>query len=487
MNDRPVDSSIGRVAAGAGWLYGYRWVERLLDFVAVVVLARLLSPDDFGLVAIAASIVAIIDGLAAFDVHKALIRRPDADQALYDSAWTLALARGVLSALIMVSMAPFFSDPRLSTVLCVLALSPLLLGLSNPRFARFETELVYSRIGIQTLTAKVGSFVVTLAVAWVTRSYWALVAGTLVSSLLLTVLSYALRPYRPRPSLRRWRDIFGFSGWLSLTTAVTTLSMETDKLIVGKLLGVTDTGRYYMTQRVGVLPTRELISPLQRILFPSFSALLSDPARLRRVALESVNVLGSLSLPAAVGFALVAPDFVPLVLGDQWLAIVPLLVILVPYLGVRATLAMTLPCVLALGRTRLLFGVSLAYALVHVPLFVAGTAVYGLVGAIWSLVLAGVVYSGLNVWMLHRTLAIRLREILGQLVRPTLASAILVVGLLLFDGTVGASLSGWLSLGVRVPLGALLYGVALWAQWAAAGKPAGLETRLQQLWDRPRS
>lgn len=82
-----------RVATGAGWLYGYRWIERLLDFVSIVVLARILAPEDFGLVAIAASFVAIIEGLSAFDVNKALIRTRDEHRSLYDSAWTLSALR----------------------------------------------------------------------------------------------------------------------------------------------------------------------------------------------------------------------------------------------------------------------------------------------------------------------------------------------------------------------------------------------------------
>ena len=132
-------------------------------------------------------------------------------------------------------------------------------------------------------------------------------------------------------SLSRVREIFAFSGWLSLTSVVTTLSMETDKIIVGRLLGLGEAGYYFMTQRIGVLPTRELVSPLQRILFPSFSELSTEPKRFRGAVLESVNAMGTLSLPAGFGFALVADEFVPLALGAQWTVIVPLLVTLVPY------------------------------------------------------------------------------------------------------------------------------------------------------------
>lgn len=477
-----------RIALGAGWLYAYRWLERLLDFVSIVVLARLLAPEDFGLVAIAASIVTIIEGLSAFDVDKALIRTRDEERALYDSAWTLSALRGIISALVMVSIAPFLSDERIASVLWALALSPLLSGLANPRFVMFERDLVYSKLALLTLGAKAVSFSVTLLLAVLYRSYWALVIGMIAGTLISTFLSYALRPYRPRLSMARASDILAFSGWLSLTTIVTTLSMETDKLIVGRWLGVADAGRYFMTQRVGVLPTRELVSPLQRILFPSFSALSGDLPRLRRGVLESINVIGSLSLPAGCGFALVANDFVPLALGDPWRAIVPLLMILVPYLGLRATLSMTLPCVMALGRMRLLFGVSFGYALVHLPAFISATARFGLRGAIWSIVLAGVLYTYLNAWMLQRTLGITSGEILIQLRRP-LAAVTLMVGTVLATGTalpldLFSQRGSWLALLTKIVLGAAVFCSVQYGLWRLEGRPNGIERRLLQLWSR---
>ncbi len=216
------------------------------------------------------------------------------------------------------------------------------------------------------------------------------------------------------------------------------------------------------------------------MLFPSFSGLAHDSARLRRVVRESINVLGSLSLPAGFGFALVAADFVPLALGRQWLAIVPLLWVLVPYLGVRATLSLALPCVLALGRTQMLFWVSLIYALVHVPLFVAGTALFGLEGAIGSIVVAGVLYTWLNAWMLRRTVGIRTGEILGQLWRPLLAAATMV-GVLLALGAATPPLATWLSLVVRIAVGGVTYAGSLYVLWRLAGRPDGIERRLLKL------
>lgn len=474
-----------RVARGAGWLYGHRTIERLLDFAAVIVLARLLSPGDFGLVAIAASFVAIVEGLSALDVNRALIRTRDDDPALYNTAWTLSVLRGAVAAAGMAAVAPWLGDSRLAPVVYTLALTPLVNGLANPRFVVYERQLVYSRLAMLTVGAKVLSVSVTLAVAVLTRSYWALVLGMLVGSFASTSLTYVLEPYRPAFSLARFSDIFAFSGWLTLTSIATTLSMETDRLIVGRLLGVASAGLYFMTVRIGVLPTAELIGPLQRVLFPSFSGLAHDPVRLRRVVGESINVLGSLSLPAACGFALVANDFVPLALGPQWRSIVPLLTVLVPYLGLRATLSMALPCVMALGRTRLLFHVSLAYAVVHVPVFIAGTAWYGLPGSVWSIVSAGVLYSYLNLWMLRQAVGLRIGEVGRQLRRPLLAAALMVGTVLALDALVPfdlfAQAGSWRSLLLKIAVGASVFCGGQYALWRLEGRPAGIERRLPQL------
>jgi lipopolysaccharide exporter len=478
-----VSRAVRRVATGAGWVYAYRWAERLLDLAAIVVLARLLTPDDFGLVAIAASVVTIIEGMSEFDVAKALIRSRDDDRALFDTAWTLSALRGVAATLLMTAIALLLPDQTIARVVLALAPGPLLKGLANPRFVTFERELVFSRLAWLTVGSRTLSFVVTLWLAVLYRNYWALVAGMLAGMLAGTLLSYALRPHRPRFSLERSREIFAFSGWMSLTTMVTTLSMETDKIIVGRLLGITDAGLYFMTQRVGVLPTRELISPLQRILFPSFSEIAADRARLRRMVVESLNVLGSLSLPAGCGFALVADDVVPLALGEQWLSIVPLLS--VPFLGVRATVSMTLPAVMALGETRLLFKVSFAYALVHVPVFVAGTWLFGLMGAIASIVAAGVLYIALSVWLLERTLDIRSRALVAPLRRPLVATGLMVAALLLMRAAVPEgplpSASVWSLLPTRVVVGAAVFALALYGIWRFEGRPAGIEQRLAQL------
>ena len=451
-------------------------------------MARLLSPEDYGLFAIAASYVAVVEGLADFNVTNVLIRDRDEDRSLYDTAWTLSVARGALASIGLLVVAGFLTDARIALAVRVLAVSPLLMGFANPRFVMFERDLDYSRLATLMLAARAASIGVTLTIALATRSYLALVAGLVAGSLVHVVLTYVMRPYRPAMSMARVRDIFAFSGWMSLTAMVTTIALRTDRIIVGWFAGVAEAGSYYMTNRVGVVPTGELAGPLRQVLFPSFSSIAGDKARLSRTVTESIGVVASMSLPAGVGFAFAVNDFVPLVLGERWLLTVPLLQVLVPFLALRSTLSMTLPCMMALGETRLLFRVSLAYALVHLPLFIGATALYGLTGAIGSVVAGSLIYSYFNVIMLRRTLGLSWVEVISQLRRPALALAVMSVVILAAAGTpwldVTSTDGSWSSLAAKVVLGVAVFGAAHYAIWRQEGRPAGIERRVLQMLSR---
>ncbi len=474
-----------RIARSISWLYSFRWLERLLDFAAIVVLARFLLQEDFGLIAVASSLVLIIDGLSDFNVELALIRIRETSRELFDTAWTLSCIRGLLSAMVMLGVAAALTDPRVVELLQVLAVVPIVKGVANPRFVVFERNLDYSRLALQTLLAKVVSVVVTIAVAAIYQSYWAVIVGMLVNAFVMTGLSYLLMPSLPGFSLMCFKDIFSFTGWMTLSSIVSTLYMHTDKLIVGRFLGMADAGLYFMTQRVGTLPTRELISPLRQVLFPSFSEMAADRRRLRLAVGEAFSVAGSLAMPAAFGFALIANDFVPLVLGDRWVGAVPLLVVLVPLLGMRATFSVVQPCMLALGETRLLFFAGVIYGVVHIAAFTLGTIYFGLPGAVWGIVAAGVVFVFLNYALLQRLLGVELVEILSHTLRPFVSALVMVGAVFLLDAIIAlplfSSAGAWSALWVKTIVGAGVYVITQYGLWRLQGRPPGMEDRLTRL------
>ena len=171
-----------------------RWSVQLLGLGSTLVLARLLVPEDFGIVALATAYIAIVEGLTALPMSQALIRYRDADRSLYDTAWTLGLLRGVFIALLILASAVpvsnVMNEPRLLAVIMVLAVRPLLEGLINPRFIDFDKHLDFSRPMMVRVGTKAIAVVVTVGLAIALRSYWALIIGGLVSASVRLPLTY---------------------------------------------------------------------------------------------------------------------------------------------------------------------------------------------------------------------------------------------------------------------------------------------------------
>ena len=131
-------------------------------------------------------------------------------------------------------------------------------------------------------------------------------------------MSYVLIPYMPRFSFAHWRNLFSFSSWLALSSGLNALNWRADQLALGAMLGDGPLGQYTVGDNLASLPVRETTAPISNVLFPAFSRLQDDPARLRQAFLRSQRLLVAMALPVGVGFALVAGPFINLVLGPQW-------------------------------------------------------------------------------------------------------------------------------------------------------------------------
>lgn len=212
-----VPSVSQRTAAGAGWIIAWRVATRNIGLVSTLILVRLLQPADFGLVAIATGVIAMIDVVSAIGVQDALVRAPDLDRDMYDTGFGLSILRGFLTALVIVviawPMGWFFGDGRLTVVMLALAAGSVISAFENIGIIDFRRDVAFRKEFDMQLWSRVVSATTTICVAVIWRSYWALVAGILTYRLVRLLQSYVMSPYRPRVTFRAWRRIIGFSLW----------------------------------------------------------------------------------------------------------------------------------------------------------------------------------------------------------------------------------------------------------------------------------
>jgi PST family polysaccharide transporter len=474
-----------KLAAGVGWMTLLKLGERGLGLVSTVVLARLLVPEDFGLTAMAMSLIGIVQLLEAFNFDVALIQNQNAERRHYDTAWTINLLFAAGSAAILFALAEpaadFYSEPRLVAVIQVLSLGVLITGFRNIGVVAFRKDLAFDKEFRFLLTKKVVSVAVTLTAAVLWRSYWALVAGTIVGWALETALSYGFHPYRPRPSLAARRELFRFSSWIFATNALYTVRMRAADLIIGRMIGSHALGVYTVAYEISNLATTELVAPINRVVFPGYAKLSGDLAELRRCFFDVISIIALVALPAAVGIAVTADLIVALFLGAKWMETVPVIQVLALFGAVTALQTNLGPIYWALGKPRVPAIFHGAYLAVLLPLFLALIPRFGMLGAAWASLGTALVMVPATYSVAIRLLGTTWRGLLAPLWRPVAATGAMALVVSLFlaqpEPTRHAANAGLL-LAAAVLIGVATYGLAILVLWYLSGRPQGAERHL---------
>ncbi len=485
------ESLLARTARGAGWVVAWRMATRLLGLGSTLVLVRLLPPEDFGLVALAASFALTLDVCLAIGVEDQIVRARDPAPVLYDTAFTLNLLRGLLVAALLAAVAApaasFFGDDRLFPVFLALAASAAFSGATSIGIADFRRSLRFEKEFQLQLLPRLAGIAVTLLGAWLLRSHWGLVLGILTNRLGVAVMSHVLSPYRPRLSLAAWRDLAGVSGWSWAIGIAAVLRDRADSLVIGRLLGPARLGVYAVGVEVAVLPTSEMVDPICRACMPGFAATLrgGDLAALREAWLRIVALMALLTLPAGLGISLVAGPVVALGFGPAWADAAPI----VSILGIACTVMLfgnvSAALLNARAMLRTILSLTIAAALLRLVLLAALIPGYGLAGAGLAIGISLVAEHLVLVGCALRLLRLPARLFLAGIARPALAAmamalALWATGLGWVPGPDSAVAAARL-LALAIPLGAAVFTAALLLQWRLAGAPAGAEADMVAL------
>ncbi|WP_299614807.1 lipopolysaccharide biosynthesis protein [Pelagibius sp.] len=463
---------------GAAWMIGLRVADRCIGFASTIVLARLLVPADFGLIALAMVVVAAIDVLGEFGFDLVLIQNQKAERSHYDTAWTLGLLRGLISAaLIALAAAPIadlYGDPRLADIIFILALLPLLEGFHNIGVVEFRKQLTFNKEFRFRILPRLSGTVVTIVLALLWRDYWALVVGTLVGAALRLILSYVMQPYRPRLSFAAWREIMNFSKWILATSVVGFVNNRADTFAVGKFLDVATLGLFSLASQIAALTTSELMAPIVRALFPGYAKLSHDQALLKKAFVDTYAILVLVAVPVACGIGVTAELFVPILLGSKWLGAIPLIELLVVFGALRVVGGHVRPIYLAMSRPQFGTYIMLIQSVVFLPLLFLGLWQFGVVGAALAHVASQSVLTIVNIWIVRRLLSLRLRDLWLASWR-SFGSCILMVAavetLISFPpfGVTGFFEQMALLL-LAVALGAFVYAASVLLLWSLSGK-----------------
>jgi len=475
---------VGRsLAHGSAWQIGLRWAMRALGLLNTFILARLLSPADFGLVAMGMMVISLVEVLGHAGHLLALIRHPDPTPEHYDSVWTLGLMIAVALTGIQWATAPlaawYFRDPLAVGMIHLLALRTLIGGFENIGVIAFRRDLRFGRDFYFQFLQRVLVVVTTIVCAVVLRDGRALAAGIVGGQALGVISSYLLHPHRPRLCFRHIREMLAFSGWMLLQHLAEWINGRADQFVLGGVAGPVAMGLYNVAEDVGTAPAMEIVLPVSRALFPVFVRISKDTAAVRAAFLNLFGSVCMWSIAGGLGTALVAQDFVAVTLGPKWHAAVPLVRILAIAGGLHGIMHSAIPVLSALGHARLGARVTASRAL----LMVLAVAAAALIGDATTIATARTLITLIFIpgifLTIARVLPVTPGDMLDRIWRP-LAAGLAMAGAVLAAHAAAPDIAP-LRLLTDAATGAVSFGGMLLLLWWAAGRPTGVEANTVRL------
>jgi PST family polysaccharide transporter len=476
-----------QILKGTSWLLAGRLTSNLLGLASTLIAARLLMPEDFGLVAIAMAVSGLAGAAVDLPVGAALVQMKTATKADFDTAWTINLLRGLIVSILMLlaawPAALIAGDDRLVALVAVLAAYPLVSGLRNSWFEQYIRDMDFRREALLDVAVKVASLCVTVWVAVATRSYWALPLGLVGGALAGTAASFILRPQLPGFSLASFGKFFGFSVWLGLGNIADSLRDATTTFFIGRLLGNAKLGAFAVGSQFGERLELVLYTPMERTLFAAFSSIQEDAARVRAAYLRSIHIGFAIILPVCAGIGLLAPEIIAVALGPNWSLAALVLTFMAPVTAVYLIAGLSNSLANALGHPRALFRFKLISALLNVPAVAIGIASFGLLGALWACAFTAAVWYVFSIHVAAKITGLTRSAQVTAIARSAvsgLVMALVVVGVrsAFFSAAEDGLIENVLRAASLAAVGALAYAASHFALWQATGRPDGIEQAL---------
>jgi O-antigen/teichoic acid export membrane protein len=443
------------------WSSALKIVNRLFSLTQTLVLARLLSPEDFGFFGIALLVLSTLDTFTQTGLRAALIQKSGEVHSYLDTVWTTQVIRGFVMAGIMLAFAPyvavFFGEPDAAPLMQALAIIQVFRGLGNIGVVYFRRELEFHKEFIYIFSGTIVNLIVAIAAAFILRNAWALILGLLAGQFVQTIVSYIVHPYRPRVQLNwdKVQDLSIFGRWIIGSDLLVFLVTNGDSLLVGKFLGATSLGYYQIASRISISAVSDLADVIFQTTFPMYSKIQADKYRLKEAFLKTCEIVMGMTLPITIGTLFLGPSFVYIFLGSKWAPLIPTMQVLAVAGLLRSLIVVGYAFLRGTGLTRADFLVNLTRAIVFMALIYPLAMTQGIVGVALS-VLLGLITAVMMWWiLLSRRLGYSIKEFGGRLTPILLATGAMALVWSIAASIVSpASIFEWIGFGT---LGVVVY------------------------------
>jgi lipopolysaccharide exporter len=457
----PVDHSTA-VFSGTRWIASSNLIVQVVRMGVHVVLARMLPPSAFGLLAMALVVTSFLDILRDLGTRSAIVQKRETSDRFLSSMFFFNVAVGAVLTLGVIVAAPLagwvYGDPEVATVLRVMGLAIFVASLGLVQQGLLQRNLRFGLLSVTQYASAAAHALVSLGLAAAGYGVWALVGGVIASTAGSTLAAWLVSSWRPRMQFRLAdvREVWAFSLNISGSQIFSFLVTSADKLILGRAVGAGPLGFYVLAQRLIAYPIQSITHVLQGVLFPAFSRAQDENAALRRGFNRACAAIALVVFPLMSGAAVVADPLVRSVLGPEWLPTIPLITIMAPIGALQAVNYSVTLVYQAKGRTDLLFRWSVFSGTLMVVAYVVGLA-WGVLGVVVAYAIVIVLLTPLAYILPFRLIEMPWRDFVAALLPYVVATSVMVAAVLGLQSVLHAASASdlavlWASVGTGVAI-----------------------------------
>ncbi|WP_339722071.1 oligosaccharide flippase family protein [uncultured Paraglaciecola sp.] len=417
--------------ASAAFSSGAKFLSRLIGLISTLILARILTPTDFAMIAIIAIVLHLFDILSHTGSEQYIVQKSEVLADDLNTAWTLDIVLKSLMCLLLIVLAPFIADffeqAHLRLAMQVASITLIINALKNPGLLLLKRDLDYKRVFYLSLVQKIASFITVIGIALTWQSYWAFVIADLVGAAVFTLGAYKIQPFRPAFSLLKVSEQWLFSKWLLGKSIIGYLRSQIDTVLVAKFFSATQLGNYHMARDVAMLPGYNIIGPAIEPLLADFKDHKQDPIKLGGRISKVLCIVSFIVVPITTYMAFYPALIIDVLLGSQWVIAGEILGVMSLLFFYYCFLLVIESALTAVGKVKAIFMFDTASLLLIVVTLLAYLQMYDdLTNLLWLRVSIGVVSTLVIGIALHVIVPLKWMQIAGALILAVALSAIAI-------------------------------------------------------------
>lgn len=449
-------------AIGVKWTAISNWANQIISFGVFFVLARMLEPESFGLVALAGVYTSFLELFVSQGLGMAIIQKKDLEKSHLDTVFWTSLSSGCVLAfltfLLSDPISTLMGEPKLQPILALMSLVFVLVALNNVQSAILTKELKFKELAIRQIFSLVGGGIVGVVMAWQDFGAWSLIGQQLTRSGISVLVIWNVSRWRPglNFSSKHLKELLSFSWAVMSSNIFTFLSNRGDQFIIGKVLGTIQLGFYSIAQRLIQLLSLGLVNPISSVALPVLSKIQSDPQKISNTIYKGLEIISLFCFPVYALIICLAPDIIHLLFGIKWIAAGNIMRILVLSEAIRLLAIFGYPTYISCGKPYYSLWVTMVKSVCILGAAFAGLK-WGLIGVAWGVNVTCIITVSISIFLLKKLLPLKLVNILQSLKTSLLCSIVMSVVIFWLFNVFFIKISVY----VRVPI-LLISGIAIY-------------------------